>query len=278
MTATEILHEIQQKLADASIEGAKFEAEQIVTAVCGISHSKLMLNGGDEISAKKEEKIFEVVQKRCEHYPLQYLLGEWEFYSLPFKINEGVLIPRPDTELLVDTALDYISESENLEIADLCAGSGCVGIAVKKNAPQCTVTAYEKYDEAYECLLENIKLNDADVRALQYDIFDGADKHYDIILSNPPYIKSSVIPSLQKEVGFEPVTALDGGTDGLDYYRIICEKWIPFLKPGGALIVEIGYDQREAVTKLFSQAGLTGIECRTDLSENDRVIIGTKPI
>lgn len=278
MTATDILYEVTKRLERAEIEDAKFEAEQIITAVCDISLSQLMLNGAEEVSLKKQEKIFAVVEKRCEHYPLQYLLGEWEFYSLPFKINEGVLIPRPDTEILVDTALDYISDSENLDIADLCSGSGCIAIAIEKNAPDSVVTAYEKYDEAFKCLQENIKLNDSQIEAVQYDIADGADKHFDVILSNPPYIRSADIPSLQKEVGFEPTSALDGGADGLDFYRIICDKWVPYLKAGGVLIVEIGYDQKEDVCRLFENAGLVGVECKPDFEGNDRVVLGSKPI
>lgn len=276
MTATEILYEITEKLENAAIEDAKFEAEQIVTSVCDISLSQLLLNGAEEISAKKQDKIFAVTEKRCEHYPLQYLLGEWEFYSLPFKINEGVLIPRPDTEILVDTALDYIADSENMDIADLCSGSGCIAIAVEKNAPENRVTAYEKYDAAYKCLCENIKLNNSQAEAVCYDIADGPDKHFDMILSNPPYIKSRDIPSLQKEVGFEPTTALDGGEDGLKFYRIICDKWVPYLKDGGVLITEIGYDQKADVIKIFENANLTCVECKTDYEGNDRVVIGTK--
>lgn len=274
MTALDALRNAEAKLTEAGIEDAKFDAEQIVLYVCDMTSSQLRLND-EEISRRKLDRIDELCEKRIARYPLQYLVEEWEFYSLPFKVGEGVLVPRPETELLVDTAIDYIGDCEGLKIIDLCSGTGCVAVAVAKNIAGCEIYALEKYDEAYEYLCDNIKLNDADVEPIQGDIFVEPDLKYDLILSNPPYIPSDDVKKLQTEVTFEPTTALNGGGDGLDFYRAIAEKWIPCLNDGGAVIVEIGFDERDGVTEIFSNAGLTNIECKKDLSGLDRVIIGT---
>ena len=264
-------------LEGASIEDSGFEADQLVAHVCEVTQATLRLDGFRKITAEQEEQLIHLAKKRAEHYPLQYLLGEWEFYSLPFKVNENVLIPRADTELLVDLALGYIGESENLDIIDLCSGSGCVAIAIDKNTRNCTIAAAEKYKNTLEVLEQNIKLNKANVTAYECDVLKEVFGSYDLIVSNPPYIRSEVVPTLEKEVLTEPSVALDGGKDGLEFYRAILNKWLPTLKPGGALMVEIGYDQGDEVMELFKASKLTNIECKCDLNGNQRVIIGTLP-
>lgn len=264
-------------LEPAGIEDSAFEAEQLIMHICDLSLATLRIDGFRKITEAQEKKLLALSKKRAEHYPLQYLLGEWEFYSLPFKVNEDVLIPRADTELLVGLALDYIGESENLQIIDLCSGSGCVAIAIDKNTKNCNVTAAEKYTKTLDLLKENIKLNRSSVKAIECDVLKEAFGSYDLIVSNPPYIKSDVVPTLDKEVLHEPQAALDGGKDGLEFYKAILRNWLPTLRPGGAIMVEIGYDQGNEVMELFKASKLTNIECKCDFNGNQRVIIGTLP-
>lgn len=264
-------------LSDAGIEDSTFEAEQLIMHALGISLSKLRLRYNDELDETAKEKIFSLVNRRAERYPLQYIIGEWEFYSLQFKVSEDVLIPRADTELLVDTALEYIGGATNIKIIDLCSGSGCVAIAIAANTKDCDITAAEKYPATLELLKENIELNKVKVTPLLCDVLEEPQGEYDLIVSNPPYIKTEVIDTLEKEVLAEPRVALDGGADGLLFYKAIVERWLPHLKSGGALIVEIGYDQADEVITLFNNAGLQNVECKTDINGNQRVIIGTLP-
>lgn len=244
--------EIEQILANAGIENSRFEAKELYNAF-----------SGDELK--------KAVERRISGEPLQYILGEWEFYSLPFIVGKGVLIPRPETELLVDLALKYIKE--NSRVIDLCSGSGAIAVAVAKNS-NAKVYALEKYSQAVEYLQKNIALNKANVMVIQQDLFEfTSQEKFDIIISNPPYIKSEVLPSLQKEVQHEPMSALDGGKDGLIFYRHIASMK-SLLNRGGKIIVEIGYDQADDVTEIFKQNGLI-TETVIDLSGVQRVIIGT---
>ena len=288
---------IKARLREAGIESAAFEARQLSSA------------------CNREAEALDAVKRRCEGEPLQYILGEWEFYGLPFAVGKGVLIPRPDTEILVDTALKEIkrrkaaagvtvnrckaAETEGrvknkIRLLDLCSGSGAIAVAISKNDDDTEVTAVEKSDEAFSWLIRNVELNRASVRCVKGDIFDDSlltaaadDKlgrrqdlgsclcsESDIILSNPPYIASSVIQTLQREVGFEPREALDGGSDGLVFYERIARFWAGRLSRGGMLAVEIGYDQSAAVTDIFYGAGLVDITCIKDYSGNPRVISG----
>ncbi len=275
MAAIAELQAVSEALKASGIEDYGFEAELLLCHVLEITSSEMRLKNPD-LSKKQRELLNELCLKRCGGYPLQYLLREWEFYGLPFSVGEGVLIPRPDTEILVDTALSFINEQKGLRIIDLCSGSGCIAVAIDKNAPNCSILALEKSSEAFNYLKHNIKLNHSDVIPILGDINAPFDEGWDLIVSNPPYITESEMNKLQKEVTYEPQMALLGGSDGLDFYRIICEKWAPLLKSGGHLLVEIGYSQAEAVQKLFSAAGLTDIRCIKDYGGNDRVIMGKK--
>lgn len=219
----------------------------------------------------------QLAERRIAGEPLQYLLGSWEFYGLPFAVGPGVLIPRADTECLVDAALQFLKGRPKARVADLCAGSGCVGAAIQKNAPHCRVTAVEYSSAAFAYLQKNLADLAVQVQAVQADITQGGFGSYDLIVSNPPYICTNVLPTLQPEVQQEPAVALDGGADGLRFYRAILQHWLPCLCSGGALMVEIGYDQAAAVTDLFKAAGLAQVHTLQDYGKNDRVIVGTLP-
>jgi len=263
-------------LKSNGISDSEFEAEQLVCKVLGLTPSALRLRN-PEADERQEASIKAMADRRVEGYPLQYILGEWEFFGLPFLVGEGVLIPRADTEVLVETALKYINGREKLKIIDLCSGSGCIAIALEKHTKSCAVTALEKEPAAYEYLTKNIELNRSRVIPLQGDVRIPFGGEYDLIVSNPPYITPEAMESLQREVTFEPDSALRGGEDGLCFYREIVKGWAPLLKSGGVLAVEIGFDQRDAVAELFKNGGLYKVRCIKDYGGNDRVICGTRP-
>lgn len=271
MTVKQLKYRLKEILAE--IEDCEFETEQLLTHFLGCTPAQLLLNGERQIENTQE--IIEAAKKRADRYPLQYILGEWEFYSLPFYLTEDTLIPRADTELLVDSALEYIGTKEGLNIIDLCSGSGCIAVSIAANTKNCNITAVEKYPDAAKVLKENVLRNKVEINLKIADVLTESFGSYDLIVSNPPYIKSEVIKGLQSEVLCEPRVALDGGNDGLMFYRAIIEKWVPLLKPNGAVVVEIGYDQADEVSQLFSTAGLENITVKKDINGNYRAIIGT---
>lgn len=278
MTVQEAVRASRSALSAAGMENADFDARQLTAAALHISCGRLPLCLREEIPPPALKKLGCMTSERLAGRPLQYILGEWEFYGLPFAVGEGVLIPRPETELLVDTGLEFLRRVPHGEVIDLCSGSGCVAVAVAKHAPDARVTALELYPEAYAFTVRNIGQNSCyTVQAEQGDLFDGpGGRKADLILSNPPYIRTGDLTTLQTEVGREPQTALDGGEDGLRFYRAIAALWSGALRPGGCLAVEVGHDQAALVAGLFAAAGLGGVEVRRDLSGIERVVLARK--
>lgn len=271
-----IYSDIKAKLASAGIESAEFEARQLIGhALLVPSHQiyadNIKLSGGDV------QKIYKLISLRTARYPLQYILQQWEFYSLPFKVGQGVLIPRADTEILVERALNWLKARGTASVIDLGSGSGCIAVAIAKHVPQAEVWALEKYPQALKYLKHNIKLNRAAVTVIEGDMANPPNQTFDLIISNPPYIKSRKIQELLPEVQFEPAAALDGGEDGYKFYRIICGRWADKLNPGGGIMVEVGAGQHKEVEKLFLNAGLTNIQTIKDLNGIGRVVEGFKP-
>ncbi len=250
-------------LADSGIENAGFEARQILE-FAGLDRMKMLTEPAGEVPDPLGESVERLVEKRVSGYPLQYLLGEWEFYGLPFKVGEGVLIPRQDTETLAETALDFLKtlpESERTAL-DLCAGSGCLGITLAKLA-SARVTLVEKSDKALGFLRENIALNGVseNCRAVLGDVLDeradlGGFGGFSVIVSNPPYLTKAEMERLQREVRYEPEMALYGGEDGLDLYKKLLPKYVKSLKPNGLFAVEIGDAQAREVMRIFLENGL----------------------
>ena len=265
-------------LSEAEIEAPELEARLLIEGVTGMNRASQIANSNSEISGEIQEKLISMAQKRAEHLPLQYILGKWSFMGFEFKVGEGVLIPRDDTEVLVGLCLDYLKASDGKTALDLCAGSGVVSVALDKLA-NADVTAVELSDKAYNFLLENIK--GTNIKPHKGDIFecyrDFEAKSFDLIASNPPYIKTDEIEALQTEVGYEPKTALDGGADGLDFYRAIARRWTPLLKSGGAMAFELGEGQAEYVGGLMADHGYINIKTAKDLGGTDRAIIGILP-
>lgn len=261
-------------------ENARFEAEQLLCAA-GIDRIKLLTEPSAEVSPEEERRFLEMLRRRQSGEPLQYILGEWEFYGLPFAVGEGVLIPRQDTETLCETALDFLETRDSgfRLSADLCAGSGCVGITLAKKA-NAQVLSYELSEKALVFLRRNIELNGADsVCAIRGDILSEelieAAPTLDLIVSNPPYLTARDMTALQTEVSHEPQMALFGGEDGLSFYRAIAKSWTRRLKSGGMLAVEIGMGQEESVSALFKENGITP-RLKNDACGICRVVYGIK--
>lgn len=289
MTNREAFEYICGRLKNAEKEDFEFECRCIFEDIMGIDSLGLVIHGEDLADETKLKRALELTERRVNGEPLQYLLGEWEFYGMPFKVGEGVLIPRPDTEILVDTVLDFFIKAGNKspEIVDLCSGSGCIATAIQKNMPMSKVTAIELSSEAFPYLVENIRRNGVDVKIMKGDVLNGdmlrnfADpddygeyRKVDCIVSNPPYLTEKEMGELQTEVRCEPQTALYGGTDGLKFYRVIACLWKEILAMGGLIAFEIGFEQGEAVADILKKSGYSDIKIIKDLGGNDRVVIG----
>lgn len=279
MTVGEAYRKTKDILTEAGFEAPAFEALCLVEKVFGFNRLALITRG--EETAATDEKLAllaELTEKRLNHEPLQYLLGKWSFMGIDLLVGEGVLVPRDDTEVVTSLCIDYLSCKESPNVIDLCAGSGAISLALEKYA-NCKVTAVELSDKAFSYLTQNIKLNNSAVNALNGDIFechkDIADNSLDLIVSNPPYIKTADIASLQKEVQHEPAMALDGGESGLDFYRRIVPLWKSKLKAGGALAFELGEGQYDEVSRILADNGFGGITESIDFGGVQRAIIGT---
>lgn len=242
MTAEQVLRTAAEKLRAAQIENASFDASCLVENITGLSRTKIMLCD-DDIADEQAELVERAVLRRISGEPLQYILGEWDFFGRTFEVGEGVLVPRPETELLVELALEKLRNVRYPVVFDLCAGSGCVGLTIAAERPDVHVWLFEKYDEAFHYLKRNIKkLGLTNVQAVQHDITLGYDDKIsetpDLIVSNPPYLRTNELGGLSTEVMHEPATALDGGKDGVDFYRIIASRWLPNVNKHGGIIFE----------------------------------------
>lgn len=254
-----------------NIDEADFKALNTVCHVAGIKNSEYALHKDDFIITRQ---LADCLWKLKTGMPLQYVLGKWDFYESEFKVGEGVLIPRPETEELVELVIKCAKKTVNPIIIDLCSGSGCIGISIARAVKNSTVYCVEKSEDALKYLIENSK-GDDNVKVVCGDIFNDIDlPTADIIVSNPPYIKSNDIKTLQDEVKKEPHIALDGGEDGLDFYRCINEKWHNKVKNGGYLFLEIGNEQGGSVSDILTN--FNDINVKKDLYGNDRMVVAIK--
>lgn len=279
MTVGEAYRKTKDILTEAGFEAPAFEALCLTEKVFGFNRLALITKGEETVASEEKLAVLaELTEKRLNHEPLQYLLGKWSFMGIDLLVGEGVLVPRDDTEVVTSLCIDYLSCKESPNVIDLCAGSGAISLALEKYA-NCKVTAVELSDKAFSYLTQNIKLNNSAVNALNGDIFechkDIADNILDLIVSNPPYIKTADIASLQKEVQHEPAMALDGGESGLDFYRRIVPLWKSKLKAGGALAFELGEGQYDEVSRILADNGFGGITESIDFGGIQRAIIGT---
>ena len=258
----------KQKLEQAGSEEAEAESKEIVASLLGCSYGELPLHYGEACPARLEE----ILQKRLSGMPLAYALREKHFYGLPFYVDERVLIPRYDTEILAEAALDYI-KNRPLRVLDLCCGSGCIGITLAKQSAAQVVLS-DVSEDALAVARINAQKHGVCVELIHGDLFDKIDGKFDLIVSNPPYVTEEEYACLEAQVrDFEPRMALVGG---LAYYRRIANEAKKFLKDGGALMLEIGCAQKEDVFKLLTGAAFKNIRCVKDLAQRDRVILCTK--
>ena len=279
MTVGEAYRKTKDILTEAGFEAPAFEALCLTEKVFGFNRLALITKGEETVASEEKLAVLaELTEKRLNHEPLQYLLEKWSFMGIDLLVGEGVLVPRDDTEVVTSLCIDYLSCKESPNVIDLCAGSGAISLALEKYA-NCKVTAVELSDKAFSYLTQNIKLNNSAVNALNGDIFechkDIADNSLDLIVSNPPYIKTADIASLQKEVQHEPAMALDGGESGLNFYRRIVPLWKSKLKAGGALAFELGEGQYDEVSRILADNGFGGITESIDFGGIQRAIIGT---
>lgn len=273
MTLQEALEYGKGYLESQNIMDSQLDAWYLLEYVIKQNRTYFLLNQKNELEQEKEQIYLEYLKLRGEHVPLQHITKEQEFMGLSFLVNENVLIPRQDTEILVEEVLKRVEN--DFTVLDMCTGSGCIIVSLKHNKPTINAFASDISDQALLVAKENARSNQADVTFIQSDMFDKIQGQFDIIVSNPPYIPTQVVQGLMEEVkDHEPMLALDGKEDGLFFYREIVKKSKTYLKPNGFLCFEIGYDQGKDVSLLMEKAGFVNIVIIKDLVGLDRVVIG----
>ena len=261
-------------LTAAGVPDARFDAAELYRLATGRDPR---LDDGP--SAAEAARLSALAERRAAREPLQYILGEWDFMDFTLKVGPGVLCPRADSEIVCESALALLQGRDRPVVYDLCAGTGCLGLGIARHSPGALVTCVEKSPEAWHYLTANTA--QTGVRTVQADVFtyyktlpaEGAD----LIISNPPYLTGAEMRALMPETAQEPAMALDGGADGLDFYRLLTEKYRDAVRPGGWLVLEIGYAQGPAVLALGAACGWVNTSCRKDYGGNDRAVLLQKP-
>ena len=280
-------------LKENNIDEPILKTRIILSGILNKTKEYLMVYELEELDEKLIKIFRENISKLCKHIPIQYITNKQEFMGIEFYVDENVLIPQPDTEILVEEVIGIAKKYGKTKILDLCTGSGAIGISIAKNIDNCEIALSDISIYALEVATKNTKKivgasiarpqnngigqKNCKIKIIQSDLFENIEEKFDIIVSNPPYIKSDVIKTLDKEVQNEPILALDGGEDGLDIYRKIIEQAYECLNENGYLCLEIGYDQKEEVIKLIEETNkYTNIYSKKDLAGNDRIIICKK--
>lgn len=273
MTFREAMVLGEQILNKAGVLDAKNDTWLLLAMVCHIDHTFYYTHMDEDLSMDQMEEFRAVLAKRSERIPLQYITGEQEFMGLNFHVNSNVLVPRQDTEILVEYALRYAMPG--MKVLDMCTGSGCILISVLKNCNNLKGLGCDISKQALIVAKENARLNGVEAEFERSNLFENVTERFDMILSNPPYIPSDIIPTLMPEVAlFEPIEALDGKEDGLYFYRQIVDAAKDFLNPGGHLMFEISFDQGKDVSEMMTAAGFESVSVVKDLAGNDRVVAG----
>lgn len=268
---------LTEKLASAGISNAHWEARELAGCALGFN-CRGRFDAKTEAAPEQISRCAMLLARRLSGEPLQYIIGEWDFYGKPFTVGFGVLIPRADTETLIDCAVKLLNGKTDLTVTDLCSGSGCIGITLERVLDCKTVTCIEKSQAAFDYLMKNIKRHESGCKAVLGDVLDEKTAEEtplcDLIICNPPYINANDMKKLQREVTFEPKEALFGGEDGFDYYRSIVRLWKNRLKPGGVMMFEIGAGQEDEVMEIMIQAGLKNVRAKRDMAGINRCVYG----
>jgi len=280
-TYNELYIETRKKLRDSGIEASSLEARLLISHAAGKSMDVFLRDMSLYTSDTVVEKVLEMVAKRLEGEPVAYITGNWEFYGIPILVTSDVLIPRNDTELLVDTALTALKGRKmDARIIDLCTGSGCIGCAIAKELPATHVVLADISRAALQVAKQNVQRNKLNPRVTCVEVDALAVPpmmlgSFDMLVCNPPYIPRADIEKLDESVkNYEPISALDGGEDGLDFYMAILSKWHNVVRVGGLMIFEVGIDQAEDVMELMRCWGLNNVGCVQDTQGIDRVVFG----
>ncbi len=273
MTFREAEQKGEKLLESAGIADAKIDAWLLLEMVAKIDRSFYFTHANAFVEPEVLNEYERVLEKRAEHVPLQYITGEQEFMGMTFKVNSNVLIPRQDTEVLVEEVLKALEPG--MEVLDVCTGSGCILLSILKNAPTVRGTGSDVSKQALLVAKENARLHGLEAEWVRGNLFDNVSGRFDVIVSNPPYIPQAQIPTLMPEVQlFEPLAALDGGVDGLDFYRRIAALAPEYLKEDGLLFFEIGCDQAEDVRRIMTESGFAELSVEKDLAGLERVVKG----
>ena len=273
--------DMRQRFRRAGVFDPTRAARELICSASGKTNEEFVRDSRLYVPPEIEAEAESLAKRHLAGEPVAYLIGEWEFYGLPLDISKAVLIPRPDTEVLAARAIEAAQSYDEPRVLDLCAGSGCIGLAIAKHVPNARVTLGELDEEAVRICRQNIRRNglSARVGAVRVDAREKPSRQlgeFDVIVSNPPYIPTADIDTLDVSVrDHEPHLALDGGADGLDFYRAICERWRDALRPYGKLLFEVGIGQADAVLRLMRSSGFGDVQVVKDLNEIPRVVYGT---
>lgn len=264
----------KDRLEKAGIQEAALDARLLLEEVCGTDRNTLLVHGDRAVTEEEEIQFRIFIERRSTHEPLQQITGWQEFMGLRFSVTEDVLVPRQDTETLVEEVMRYLRDG--MEILDVCTGSGCILLSLLRYSNGCRGVGCDISEKALAVAGQNAKELGISAQFIQSDLFESIEGRFEYIVSNPPYIRKDMIPTLMEEVrDHEPLIALDGGEDGLDFYRKITREATEHLYSGGMLFFEIGYDQGEAVKLLMEEEGYEEVTVSQDLAGLDRVVYGT---
>ena len=274
MTYREVYESGVNTLKENDCKEAVLDARLLLEYVCGTNRNDLLVHGDREVPSEAVKQYRECIFRRAGGEPVQYITGEQDFMGLTFKTHESTLIPRQDTECLVEEVMMHLHDG--MRILDMCSGSGCILLSLLKYSNDCIGVGAELQPQAVALARENAENLGIEATFIESDLFGQVEGKFDIIVSNPPYIESAVIDTLDREVReHEPMSALDGGADGLDFYRKITEEAKGYLSRGGKIFYEIGYNQAEDVGELLRRSGYIDIVVKKDLAGLDRVVYAT---
>lgn len=278
MNIFEAYNSTKKALLSAGIDDCVFEAKQIIKHITGLRSSEILMNYTKELTEFQSNNLTAILRQRELRYPLQYIFGEWSFYGRDFYVGPGVLVPRADTETVIEVCTEYLKDKKEPKILDLCAGSGCIGITLAKEKEDSGCLMVEKYPEAMRYAEKNITRNKAEnARVIAGDVLEGtaSGEKYDLIVSNPPYIAENGTEEVSPETKYEPETALMGGTDGLKFYKAITENYKDSLKENGMICFEVGIGQADSVKEILNAAGFNDIDVKKDLNGIERAVYAT---